>query len=90
MGTQLKKLLHDILTENDGVSYCPVRVLSFGLSVLAFPTFIYISIDGAWHGHFDLREFGETFTIMIGGVGALLGGGIAIKARTDTDANNNH
>jgi hypothetical protein len=87
MWTQLKKLLHDILTENDGVSYCPVRVLGVGLSVVAFPVFGYVAVAGAMHGHFDLREYGETFAIMLGGIG-VLGGGVAIKAKTDTDANN--
>lgn len=83
---QIKKLLHDILTENDGTSYCPVRVLGVGLSVVAIPVFAYVSINASWHGHFELHDFGETFAMMLGGIG-ILGGGVAIKAKTDTNNN---
>lgn len=80
------KLFRDCLTENDGASYCPFRVGGFALSGSAIPTFIGCTI---WttirSGQFDAVTFGAAFISMMSGL-AILAGGVALKARTDTPA----
>ncbi len=80
---QMPKLLRDALTENDGRTYCPVRVAGAALTSTGIPTFIGGAVWGAVQAHgFDLSAFAHAFTVMMGGV-ALLGGGVAAKAMTD-------
>ena len=80
---KMPKLLRDTLTENDGTTYCPVRVAGAALTSLGIPTFIG---GAAWSAHaahqFALMPFAQAFATMMGGV-ALLGGGVAAKALTD-------
>lgn len=84
MWATLKKLIHDCLTENDGQSYCPVRVLGMsfggggGLTFLAATVYMVVK-----HGTFDPGAFATAFVGIMGGFG-LLGGTIALKAKTDT------
>jgi hypothetical protein len=83
MWAELKKLLHDCLTENDEVTYCPFRVGGFVLSGSAVPTFIGGAIwDICKTGHFDAMTFAGAFSTMMGGL-TVLAAGVAIKARTD-------
>lgn len=83
MISAFKKLLHDVLTENDGTSYCPFRCGGFALSATGIPTLIGCTIYSTHiNGHFDMMAFGSAFAAMMGGM-ALLAGGVAMKARTD-------
>lgn len=78
----VSKLLRDCLTENDGASYCPLRVA--GMS-LALPSVVIFLAGGAVAisvGKFDPQQFASAFTTMMGGFG-LLGLGVAGKALTD-------
>lgn len=82
MFTTIKKLIKDLVTENDGVSYCPIRVFAFGLSI---PTVI-LFITGAGlqlsHGHLDLQSLATAFATMSAGFAAF-GASVALKATTD-------
>jgi hypothetical protein len=80
----LKKMLKDCLTENDGASYCPFRLGGFALSGTGIPTFIGCSVWQTFNGHFDSLAFGTAFAAMMGGM-AMLAGGVAMKAKTDTN-----
>lgn len=83
MWEQIKRLVKDCLTENNGTSYCPFRVTGLVLAGGGIPTYIGAGILAAWQGHFDFVAFGTGFAAMLGGLG-MLAGGIALKARTDT------
>jgi hypothetical protein len=80
---QIKKLIHDCLTENDGTSYCPVRVAGAALASAGIPTFLGCALYSAYQGHFDAVAFGGGFAAMMTGLG-VLAGGVALKAKTDT------
>lgn len=85
MWATLKKLLRDCTTENNGTSYCPFRVSGLALNTTSLPTFIGCSIWSTIQtGHFDAVAFGTAFAAIMGG-NALLAGGVAFKARTDTN-----
>jgi len=84
MFAQLKKLIHDCLTENDGKSYCPFRVSGAALSATSIPTYAGAAITCLIKsGTLDFVAFGTGFAAIMGGLG-LLAGGVAFKARTDT------
>lgn len=84
MFEQAKKLIKDILTENDGKSYCPFRVSGAALSTLAIPTFVAGGIVSIYKtGALDYITFATGFGAMMTGL-AVLAGGIALKAKTDT------
>ena len=83
MFTTLKKAIKDLVTENDGVSYCPVRVFAFFLSI---PTIVLFTVGGVLQivqGHFDLQGFATAFATLSGGFMAF-GLSVAAKALTDT------
>lgn len=85
MFAQLKKLIHDCLTENDGKSYCPFRVSGATLASTGIPTFVAAGIASLINHHgLDYVAFGTGFAAIMGGLG-LLAGGVAFKARTDTN-----
>jgi hypothetical protein len=81
----IKKLISDVLTENDGKSFCPVRVFAAGLSTPAILFFIVDCVGQLYHGHLDLQTMATAFATMTGGFAAL-GIGVAAKAITDTKA----
>jgi hypothetical protein len=86
MWAELKKLLHDCLTENNGTTYCPFRVSGFVLNAMSFPTFIGSTIYTVIHNHtFDMTAFGMSHAAILAGCAALAGG-VALKARTDLPA----
>lgn len=86
MFAALKKLIHDCLTENNGITYCPFRVGGFALSASGIPTFIALSVWSSLKvGHFDVMTFAGGFTTMMGGL-TILATGVALKARTDAPA----
>lgn len=78
----MPKLLRDILTENDGKTYCPVRIFGAGLAGSGVPTFIWGAVAQVQAHAFHLVPFAQAFGVMMLGIGAL-GGGVAVKALTD-------
>lgn len=82
MWETIKKAIHDCLTENDGASYCPVRILGFGLATPATITYLVGGGISIYNGHFDFNAYATGFTEMMGGFG-VLGLGVAAKAFTD-------
>ncbi len=79
-----RRLIKDCLTENNGRSYCPVRVGIAALSVGGIPTFVGCTVWSVIHdGHWDPVQFGAAFCAIASGLAAA-GGGIAMKAKTDT------
>ena len=80
---ELKKLIRDCLTENNGTSYDPFRVAGAALSAAGIPTFIGGAIVQIHTGKFDLIQFATAFAAMLAGL-AVLAGGVALKAKTDT------
>lgn len=78
-----KKFINDILTENDGKSYCPIRVFSAGISTPAVLFFITDCGMQLYQGHLDLQTMATAFSTMCAGF-AGLGAGVAVKAFTDT------
>jgi len=87
ISVELRKLVKDCLTQNDGTSYCPFRVGGAIYSGLSFPAFIFGAIYSTIREHhFDYIGFGTSFGMMMGGI-ALLAGGVALKAKTDPIGN---
>lgn len=83
MFTTLKKAIKDTMTENNGQSYCPVRVFAFFLSI---PTIILFAAGGTLQivqGHFDLQGFATAFATLSGGYMAF---GLSVAAKALTDA----
>jgi hypothetical protein len=64
------KLFKDILTEDDGNSYCMARVCT----VIGVITFVIIGLINVIKGiHFDLSSFGSGFGYILGGGGVAVG-----------------
>lgn len=79
-----KKILADCLTENDGKSYCPVRVVG---GLLIIPA-IFVFLGGAVymllkHDSIDLQLFAMSLVTMVGAVTTMFSVAIAVKAITD-------
>lgn len=86
MWNQIKKLLHDCLTENDGKSYDVIRVIVMLVGCSGFPTFlglsIYTVVKSSDH-HFDMQSFGVAMcAILVGLCTAAVG--VSQKQKTDT------
>lgn len=81
----IKQFIKDLITENDGVSYCPVRILSMSLSVPTIALFLVGYAASIYQGHFDGQNLALAFTTLCGGFAAI-GGGVAVKALTDISA----
>lgn len=80
--TIMFKIIKDLVTENDGVSYCPIRVFAFGISVPAVLIFVIGYIMQLSHGHFDGQGFAAAFATMCGGFAAF---GVSVAAKAFTD-----
>lgn len=80
---ELKKLVKDCLTENNGTSYDPFRVAGATLTSAGIPTFIGAALVQIHTGKLDLFQFATAFATMLAGL-AVLAGGVALKAKTDT------
>jgi hypothetical protein len=78
----IKKLIKDLITENDGSSYCPIRVFAFVLSFPAVIIFLAGYTIQLIHGHFDGQGFSTAFATMTAGFAAF-GASVAMKAFTD-------
>ncbi len=66
------KFLNDLLTESDGISFCPARLLWI-IGVLAF---IALSFYAVFHGkEFDPQNWG------LGYGGLLAGGGVGVAQK---------
>lgn len=84
----LKKLLTDVLTENDGSSYCIGRVTLVVSTAMGMPTLCLgalYSIYSAPDHHFDMQSFGIAFAAVLAGISAAIVS-IAQKQKTDTSA----
>lgn len=88
MLSTLKKILKDCLTENDGKSFCPVRCCGVALTIPTIITYIGAGARLAIFGAepFPFHDFAMSFTVIAGGISAVLGIGVAAKAFTDKDA----
>jgi hypothetical protein len=84
MWSEIKKLVKDCLTENDGKSYCPVRCVGASFSIPSIAIFMLASGRMALQPNFPLHDFAMSFSIMMGAICAGFGVGIAVKAFTDT------
>lgn len=76
----LKKFWRDIMTEDDaGHTYCPVRIMGFGL----VNTHVGATIAQVFiHGTFDPVAFGTGSAALIAAIGA----GIGVKSKMGADA----
>lgn len=81
--TSISKLVRDCLTENDGISYCPIRAVGSGLTIPAIGIFLYSSAVKAHAGTLDLMGFALALGVMVGAVTTLFSAAIAVKAITD-------
>ena len=80
----LKSVLFSAITENDGKSACPFRIAGLALSGGGIPTFLLSSVYTTYKNEaFDPIQFATSFSLMMGGL-AVLAGGVALKAKTDT------
>lgn len=84
MFSKLASMLKSMITEKDGVSLCPVRVLSMGLSVPTVIMFVAGYAMAILHGSFDGQNMALAFTTLCGGFAAI-GGGVAVKTLTETN-----
>jgi hypothetical protein len=82
--SEIKKMVKDCLTENDGQSYCMVRCVGAALSLPAIVVFLVASARMAFQPNFPLHDFAMSFSIMMGVIVTSFGVGIAVKALTDT------
>jgi hypothetical protein len=80
---ELKRLIKDCLTENNGTSYCPFRVSGAALTASSIPTFIGGVISQIAHGRFDPMQFAMAVAAMLAGL-TVLAAGVSLKAKTDT------
>lgn len=82
----MNKIVKDIFTENDGVSYCPLRVIG---GLLVIPSICIVLASGVVHLHdgtMKLIDFVQAVGAMAGVVSVVFGAAVAIKAMTDKPA----
>ncbi len=83
--TEIKKLIHDVLTENDGQSYCIGRVIIAFLATSGFPTFLGCALYSVYANpehHFDQQSFGIAFGAILAGLSTAV---ISIGQKQKTD-----
>lgn len=84
MWAELKKLVKDCLTENNGTSYCMFRVCGAALVAMGLPAFVSAAVVSIVKTHtLDYVAFGTGFAAMMGSLG-ILATGVAIKQRSDS------
>ena len=90
MWATIKKLVKDLLTENDGLSYCPIRCFAAAISVPGILLFVIGYSVQIYKGQFDGQQMAIAFSTIMAGFAAS-GLGIAAKATTDksVDSSNN-
>jgi uncharacterized transporter YbjL len=79
----MKKFINDLLTENDGKSFCPLRVYG---ALLCVPAMFAMTAAGMWlmiHGKLTLMEFAQAIGVMSGTLTGVFGVGVTVKALTD-------
>ena len=79
---ELTKLIKDCLTETDGVSYCPIRVMGVPSALALVATYSITAIHAAT---VDLQAFGVGGAALLGGI-ASLGASLGYKAKTESVA----
>jgi hypothetical protein len=86
----IKKIVKDCLTENDGKSYCPVRCFGAVLAIPSIAIFLVAASRMALQPAFPLHDFAMSFSMMMGVICTSFGVGIAVKAFTDNQQNQNN
>ncbi len=66
----LKRFLKNLITEDDGESFCIAKIMA----AMAFFSFIGYAIFGLIHGHFALQEFASGLMQVLAGSGAVIMG----------------
>jgi hypothetical protein len=66
----VKKYLHDILTEANNETFCPIRIIAI-IGVLQY--FAMAWAHYVQHGIFDAQNYAIGFGALLGGVGVALG-----------------
>ena len=76
MKETIRRLLKNILTEDDNLTYCVAKVMA----LIAFVSFIGYAVVGLFHDHFSLAEFGNgLMTVLLGSGGVILGKQVSQK-----------
>lgn len=78
------KVVKDVFTENDGQSFCPVRVLG---GMLVVPSSVALLVCGTWRmwgGHLSVMEFAQAVAVMAGVHVTVFAAGVSLKAMTDS------
>lgn len=83
MFEKLASMFKSMLTEQDAISLCPVKVLSMGLSVPTIVMFVIGYAVSIYQGHFDGQNMALAFCTLCGGIAAVAGG-VAVKSLTET------
>lgn len=79
----MKKLLRDLFTGIDSITFDPARVIGYGSSVAGVGTFLFNSIWSVTHaGTFDAQSYGIGLGAVLAGVMAV-GAGVGFKAHTE-------
>lgn len=81
--TKILSLLKSLITEQDGVSLCPIRVFAVALSVPAVLFFIIGCVLQIKQGHFDIQAMSTAFATLTAGYAAL-GASVALKMIKET------
>lgn len=79
----MKKFIYDLMTENDGKSFCPLRVYG---ALLCIPAVLALVLAGGWlmlTGRLRVMEFAQAVTVMAGALMTIFGVGVTVKAMTD-------
>jgi hypothetical protein len=80
----IAKAFHDMLTENDGKSYCVVRIIG-----MIFSTLVVLFFFGGWlyriwtTKQFEAMAFAESAGVAVTVISASLSGSITLKAFSD-------
>lgn len=64
----LKHVLKNLMTEDDGESYCIAKIMA----AMAFVSFIGYAVYGLMHGHFALQDFASGLMQVLAGSGAII------------------
>jgi glycerol-3-phosphate acyltransferase PlsY len=79
----MRKFFMDLLTENDGKSFCPMRVYG---AMLCVPATLALVVAGVWlmvTHQLRVMEFAQAVGLMGGTLMTVFGAGVTLKALTD-------
>lgn len=66
----LKRFLKNLITEDDGESYCIAKIMA----AMSFISYLGYAAVGLIHGHFALQEFASGLMEVLAGSGAIIMG----------------